>query len=182
MDDIRLKFADQLTLDRIACSHPDIKEELREMYLHANFYLLGNGVRLRFSWVWRWDYEQENLFRQKPKVTDARAWQSIHNYGLAFDIVLLYDNDGNGTFEEASWDTVRDGDKNGISDWYAVSKYFEYMGYENGFIKRGRKWDFPHFQKDFGYKWRALKALIDSGKYKSEIINGKEYKYPILNN
>ena len=97
------------------------------------------------------------MFKQRPKVTNADAWQSIHNYGLAFDIVLLYDNDGNGTFEEASWNTLRDGDNNGVRsvDSTNICK----AGYQNGFISNGKKWDKPHLQKSFGHKWRSLKKV-----------------------
>jgi peptidoglycan L-alanyl-D-glutamate endopeptidase CwlK len=154
---------DAITLQRIETAHPKIREELKDLYIKANN-KLGKGVRLRFAWVFRTPQEQNALFTKKPKVTNAQAWQSIHNYGLAFDIVLLYDNDGNGTFEEASWNTKRDGDKDNIADWLEVTKVFTDAGYTNGFLKNGKKWDLPHFQKDFGYKWRDLKKLIDSGK------------------
>ena len=34
------------------------------------------------------------------KVTNAKAGQSIHNYGLAWDIVLLFDKNGDGQLDE----------------------------------------------------------------------------------
>lgn len=163
---------DQLTLDRIETFHPIDRDNLRKAYIEANN-KLGKNVRLRFAWVYRTSQEQHQLFLKKPKVTNADAWQSIHNYGLAFDIVILYDNDNNGTFEEASWNTKRDGDNDGIADWIEVTLIFEKAGYKNGFIKNGKKWDKPHFQKDFGYKWNDLKKLIDSGK--TIIDNGRIY-------
>lgn len=163
---------DQLTLERIETAHPLIREELKVLYTKANN-SLGKGVRLRFSWVFRTPEQQSVLFKQKPKVTNADAWQSIHNYGLAFDIVLLYDNDGNGTFEEASWNTLRDGDNDGIADWLEVTLIFEKAGYQNGFLSNGKKWDKPHFQKTFGYKPRDLKKLIDNCK--TIIDNGITY-------
>lgn len=154
---------DKLTYQRIEKAHPLIREELKALYTKANN-ALGKGVRLRFSWVFRTPEEQHKLFKQRPKVTNADAWQSIHNYGLAFDIVLLYDNDGNGTFEEASWNTLRDGDNNGVADWLTVTQIFVKAGYQNGFISNGKKWDKPHFQKSFGHKWRSLKKLMDSNQ------------------
>lgn len=168
---------DKITLKRIATAHPEIRKELLEAYLFMNNKLLGRGVRLRFSWVYRTEAQQNGLFNKRPKVTNARAWQSYHNYGLAFDIVLLYDNDGNGTFEEASWNTRRDGDHDGMADWVEITRYLENLGFKNGFIRNGRKWDKPHFQKTFGLKWRGMKKMIDSGDYFTETIDGKEYKY-----
>jgi peptidoglycan L-alanyl-D-glutamate endopeptidase CwlK len=159
---------DSITLERIKTLHPKIRQEVLEMYTYVNTKLLGKGVRLRFAYTYRSPEEQNKLFNQKPKVTNAKAWQSIHQYGLAFDIVLLYDNDNNGTFEEASWNMKRDHDKDGIADWLEVTKYFESKGYKNGFITNGKKWDFPHFQKDFGLSWQKMKAKIDSNDYKIE--------------
>lgn len=169
---------DKLTLKRIETLHPLIREEVRKAYLEANNKMLGRGVRLRLSWTYRTPEQQNKLYYKRPKVTNAKAWQSIHNYGLAFDIVLLYDNDGNGTFEEASWSIRRDGDRDGVADWLEVTRVFEKYGFKNGFIRRGRKWDLPHFQKDFGYKWRDLYKLIERGRVIVETIDGKEYIYP----
>lgn len=45
------------------------------------------------------------------------------------------------------------------------------------FITNGKKWDFPHFQKDFGLSWKQMKDKIDKGDYKTEIISGYKYKY-----
>jgi len=155
---------DKITLDRIKTLHPKVRKEVLDMYTHANEVLLGKGVRLRFSYTLRTNKEQDALYAQGrtvkgTKVTDAKGGQSIHNYGLALDIVLLYDNDGDGKFEEASWNTLRDGDKDDVSDWLEVTRYFESQGWKNGFIKNGKKWDFPHFQKDFGYTWQKLQAM-----------------------
>ena len=93
---------DQLTLDRIETAHTRIRTELRNYYLEINR-RLPKGVRLRFSSVFRTNKEQDMLHAKRPKVTNAKGGQSIHNYGLAFDIVILFDKDGNGTFETASW-------------------------------------------------------------------------------
>jgi peptidoglycan L-alanyl-D-glutamate endopeptidase CwlK len=164
---------DSITLQRITQAHPKIREQLLQDYKDANN-LLGKGCRLRFSYVYRSAKEQHEIFLKRPKVTNADAWQSIHNYGLAFDIVLLYDKDGNGNFEAVSWDMKYDGDKDGMSDWLEITKLFTLRGYTNGFISNGKKWDFPHFQKDFGYNWRKLKNLIDNGDIISD-SNGINY-------
>lgn len=167
---------DKITIDRIKTLHPKIRQEVSDLYTKANN-TLGKGVRLRFSYTFRTPEEQHALFLKRPKVTNADSWQSIHNYGLAFDIVLLYDKNGDGVFEEVSWDMKRDGDGDGIADWLEVTKVFTAAGYTNGFITNGKKWDFPHFQKDFGLSWRNMKAKIEAKQYTTEVINGYTYKY-----
>lgn len=173
---------DQITLERIKTLHPKIRQEVLELYKKANNLELGEGVRLRFSHTFRTNEEQDILYSQgrtKPgkKVTNAKAGQSIHNYGFAFDIVILYDKNKDGIFEEASWDTKRDGDKDGVSDWLEITKIFVAAGYTNGFITNGKKWDLPHFQKDFGLNWKQMQTKIENGEYTTEIINNYKYKY-----
>jgi len=163
---------DKITLDRIELAHPKIKDELRAQYLECNS-MLPKNCRLRFAYVFRSPEEQSVLFKKRPKVTNANAWQSIHNYGLAFDIVLLYDNDGNGTFEEASWSLTKDIDKDKTPEWTEVVNYFKSKGWVWGGDWKSFK-DAPHFEKTFGYTWRTLKPLIDSGK----VITVNGLKYP----
>jgi len=162
---------DQITLALIEKAHPKIRTKMREDYIAANN-LLGKGARLRFAYVVRTNEEQDKLFLKKPKVTNARGGQSIHNYGLAFDIVILYDNDGNGTFEEASWSTIRDFDKDSIADWKEVVNYFKSKGWSWGGDWKSFK-DQPHFELTFGHTWRTLQALILAGKFTTE--NGIKY-------
>lgn len=154
--------------------HPSLRKELLEQYNHINQKILGKGVRLRLAYTYRSPEEQNQLFKQKPKVTNAKAWQSIHQYGMAFDIVLLYDKDGDGKFETASWDMTLDGDKDGIADWMEVVKYLKSQGWEWGGDWRFK--DAPHFQKVKGYTWQQLKAKVD----KNDIIAGETIKYPKL--
>jgi peptidoglycan L-alanyl-D-glutamate endopeptidase CwlK len=165
---------DRVTLNRIEQSHPNIREELREDYLYCNNKLLGKGVRLRFSSVFRTIEEQNELYNKRPKVTNARGGQSIHNYGLAFDIVMLYDNNLDGSFEEASWDMVRDGDGDKLSDWLEVINFFKSKGYEWGGDWISFK-DYPHFQKDFGYSWKELKEKRENGDYLVDSKNNVKY-------
>lgn len=156
---------DKITIERIGKAHPDIRVDLLNDYLEINKQL-PEGVRLRFTSVYRSNSEQDILFNQKPKVTNAKGGQSIHNYGLAFDIVILIDEDKNGTFEKAVWN----------------GKYFDFVveklkgkGYEwGGDWKRFK--DNPHFQvkKSDGSSW-SWRELANK---KTLIVN--EIKYPIL--
>lgn len=157
---------DKLTIERIKLAHPSIRAELLQQYEEINNALPAN-VRLRFAYVLRTPEEQHKLFLQRPKVTNADAWQSIHNYGLAFDIVLLYDKNGDGTFETASWEENK--------YWLQVAAYFKSKGWEwGGDWKKFR--DAPHFQKAHGYTWRQLKEKIDA----DELVTDSGVKYPIL--
>lgn len=167
---------DKISIARINEAHPKIRQTLLDSYTEANN-KLGKGCRLRLAYVYRSPEEQDKLFLQKPKVTNSKAWQSTHQYALAFDVVLLYDKDGDGNFEEVSWDIKKDGDKDGIADWLEVTNVFIKAGFTNGFISKGKKWDLPHFQKDFGLNWRQMKAKIDSGDFKEEVQNNKKIKY-----
>jgi peptidoglycan L-alanyl-D-glutamate endopeptidase CwlK len=154
---------DKITLDRIKLAHPAIRETLLQEYTEINNKLPAN-VRLRFAYVFRTPEEQRKLFIQRPRVTKADQWQSIHNYGLAFDIVLLYDKDNNGTFELASWEQNK--------YWMQVVEYFKLKGWEWGGDWKSFK-DAPHFQKAFGLKWQQMKAKIDNGDF--TVKNGVKY-------
>ena len=79
---------DKLTIERIKTMHPTLRTKLLKDYTDANN-LLGKGVRLRFSYTLRTFAEQDALFLKRPKVKNAKGGQSYHNYGLAFDIVML---------------------------------------------------------------------------------------------
>lgn len=155
---------DLISLQRINSAHPKLRCELRTIYDEANNHL--GKSRLRFSHVLRTFDEQTKLFNQRPKVTNAKAGQSFHNYGLAVDIVLLYDSDGNGTFDSASWDVFKDFDKDGIADWQEVVKVFKKHGWEWGGDWRFK--DMPHFQKTFGRTWQDLKRLHDEKRVDAE--------------
>lgn len=156
---------DAITIQRIQQAHPKIRQQLLQQYEEANN-LLGKGARLRFAYVYRSVAEQNALFNKRPKVTNARGGQSIHNYGLAFDIVLLYDNDGNGTFEEASWSMIRDFDKDSKADWMEIVNYFKSKGWEWGGDWRRFK-DAPHFQlkkhNGSSYTWQELYNAVENG-------------------
>ena len=156
---------DLISIERIKKAHPSIREKLLKDYTDANN-KLGHGARLRLAYVLRTNAEQDILYNKRPKVINAKGGQSIHNYGLAFDIVMLYDNDGNGTFEEASWSMIKDFDKDSIADWKEVTDLFKSRGWEWGGDWKSFK-DNPHFQlkkpNGTSYKWQELKALVDSG-------------------
>lgn len=159
---------DNITIERIKTMHPELRESLLAQYIECNN-LLPKGVRLRFAYTYRSPQEQDKLFKQRPKVTNTAAFQSMHNYGLAFDIVIIKDKDGNGTFETASFD---------LDDhWLKVVKYFKSKGWEWGGDWKKFK-DAPHFQKVFTITdWREWKNRIDIGM----VIKDKNgITYPLI--
>ncbi|MEP0266567.1 M15 family metallopeptidase [Dokdonia sp.] len=166
---------DEKTIKRIALMHPIVRGEVECMYDQMSNALTSPYVKLRFSDTLRTHNRQNELYakgRSTPgrKVTWVKGGYSYHNYGLAFDIVLLIDKDRNGSFETASWDTVFDGDHDGVSDWLEVAKIASQYGWKWGLINsKGKRYDLPHFQKTFGFKASELKKLPTDG-------NG----YPIL--
>ena len=153
---------DLITIERIKKAHPNLRDELEKDYIECNN-KLPKGVRLRFSSVYRSVEEQNILFAKRPKVTNARGGQSIHNSGLAFDIVILKDKDNNGTFESASFDMDE--------HWMNVVKFFKSKGWVWGGDFKSFK-DGPHFEKTFGHTWQTLS--------KKEIMINNGLKYPII--
>lgn len=161
-------FYDQISLDRIETFHPLLRDKLKEWYLEANNKLLPKGYRLRITHVYRSIQEQNDLYAQgRTKkgsiVTNAKGGQSIHNYGLAFDFVILRDLDNNGTFETADF-TVNE-------YWKRVANYFKSKGFTWGGDFKSFK-DAPHLEYSKGLSWSYFKGL------KTQLYNG--LSYPIL--
>ena len=157
---------DKITTDKIQKLHPELIDEVREIYTEI-CNNLNKGVICRFSHTYRSNAEQNELYFKRPKVTNAKGGQSYHNYGLAIDIVLLIDKDNNGIYETASWDNKIDIDKDGQSDWMEVVKIFKSYGWE-----WGGDWKFldtPHFQKTKGKTIKDLQRLTNN-------LGGVKYK------
>lgn len=160
---------DKVTLDRINLLHPKVREEVKDIYLNKIIPKLSGRATCRFAYTLRTFKEQDDLYAQgrtklydsKGKklgiVTKAKGGQSIHNYGLALDILLILDG------KTASWDTIKDFDKDGKSDWMEVINIFKSEGWTWGGDWKSFK-DLPHLEKTFGLKWKDCLALKNSGK------------------
>ena len=146
-------MVDQITLDRIELLRVSLKQEAKDIYRDICKALNGRAI-CRFAHTYRSNKEQDLLYAKRPKVTNARGGESYHNYGLAIDIVLLKDTNGDGTFETASWETNVDFDGDGVADWMEIVKIFKSYGWE-----WGGDWkftDMPHFQKTYGLSIKQL--------------------------
>lgn len=156
---------DPLSLQRIQKLHPKLRAEATKILGDIDKVLTGRAM-CRITFTLRTFAEQDALYQQgrtKPGnvVTNAKAGQSIHNYGLALDFAFVIDG------KEASWDEKKDWDGDKQSDWMEVVAVFKRYGWEWGGDWRSFK-DMPHFQKTFGQTWQSLKALKDAGKVDSE--------------
>jgi peptidoglycan L-alanyl-D-glutamate endopeptidase CwlK len=173
---------DKLTLDRIQLLHPAVREEVNYIYRAQIVPALTGKAICRFAYTLRTFLEQDSLYAQgRTKlfdnqgkrlgvVTKAKGGQSIHNYGLALDIVLIKDTNGDGKVDTASWETNVDFDKDGKSDWMEIVEILKRNGWTWGGDWKSFK-DRPHFEKTFGYSWRTLLP-----KYKSkDFIPGTTY-------
>jgi len=143
-------------MSKIDTLHPLIREEVRQLVDKINTQILTGSVKMIVTQGLRTFAEQDALYGQRPKVTNAKGGQSIHNYGLAFDFCLA---DGGKTI----WDTVIDFDNDNTPDWMEAVKAFKLAGYAWGGDFRSIV-DKPHFEKTFGHTWQQLLAIKQSGK------------------
>ena len=98
-------------------------------------------------------------------VTNAKGGQSYHNYGMAFDLVLIIDG------KQASWDTLKDFDGDKVSDWLECVEIAKSYGWEWGGDWAKFK-DQPHFQKTFG---KSIAELLVAPKFIQDNI-----EYPVI--
>ena len=141
---------DKPTQDKINLLHPSVRTEMETIINECNKVLTGRS-QVRISQGLRTFAEQDALYAKRPKVTNAKGGQSVHNYGFAVDIVLIIDG------KEASWDTHKDWDNDGIADWDECVKIFAKHGWSWGGNWTSFK-DMPHFDK-IGYNnWRILQT------------------------
>lgn len=149
-------------MSKIDTLHPLIREEVRKLVAKVNTSVLSSNVKMVVTQGLRTFEEQDALYNKRPKVTNAKGGQSIHNYGLAFDFCLV---DGGRTI----WDTTKDFDGDKVADWMEVVKVFKDAGYVWGGDFKSIH-DAPHFEKTFGHTWQQLLALKQSGKTENGYI------------
>ncbi len=163
---------DKPTKDKIITLHPIVRDEVTKIINECDIALTGKA-KIRITQALRTFKEQEQLYAlgrtkanpigktaKKPmgnKVTNAKAGQSIHNYGFAVDICLIIDQ------KVASWNTAKDWDNDQIADWYECVKIFAKHGWEWGGNWKTFK-DLPHFDKKGYNSWRKLSKLSQDNK------------------
>lgn len=125
-------------------THPMVREKALETIRRA----YAEGIFVRITEGYRSHARQNELYAQgrtKPGkiVTNARAGQSYHNYGLAVDYVLL-SPDG----KKALWQVN--------SDWRRVAAIAKSLGFEWGGDWQSFK-DYPHLQMTDGLSLAQLR-------------------------
>ncbi len=120
---------DKVSIERVKLLHPKVRAEVIAC-IQAVKAKLAPNCAIRIVQGLRTIAEQDALYAQgrtKPGkiVTNARGGSSYHNYGVAIDFAILIDKDGNGTYDELSWDIRKDNDRDGVADWLEVVKVFE---------------------------------------------------------
>lgn len=151
---------DNISIPRVALLHPSIRDEVRASIDQIEKTAFPPTAMIRVVQGLRTIDEQNALYAQGRTapgsiVTNAKGGTSYHNYGLAFDFAIMYDKNGNGSFEALSWDINYDFDNDGVKDWQEVVQAFKALGYAWGGDWRSFK-DNPHIEKSFGYSWRQL--------------------------
>lgn len=159
---------DVISINRCLNLHPKVAAEVIKIIdeIEANF---PPNAKVRIVQGLRTIDEQNKLYAQgrtEPghRVTNARGGSSYHNYGLAIDFAILYND------KELSWDIDYDFDKDGVKDWQEVVQAFKKHGW-----KWGGDWqritDNPHLEKNFGVDWRELLRRYKAGNF----IAGSKY-------
>lgn len=141
-------LVDKPSIDRINQLHPKVREEVKKIVQEINSNLKGRA-QVRIAQGLRTFAEQDALYKKRPKVTNAKGGQSVHNYGFAVDIVMIIDG------KTASWDTKKDWDGDKVSDWDEAVKVFAKYGWNWGGNWHSFK-DMPHFDKIGFSNWRTL--------------------------
>jgi peptidoglycan L-alanyl-D-glutamate endopeptidase CwlK len=139
---------DKPTQEKISKLHPNVRVEMTKIITECNT-VLNDRSQVRISQGLRTFAEQDALYNKRPKVTNAKGGQSVHNYGFAIDIVLIIDG------ETASWDTHKDWDGDKVADWDECVKIFAKYGWSWGGNWSSFK-DMPHFDKIGFNNWRIL--------------------------
>jgi len=107
---------------------PRLERDIKRFVRYAKYLQVPCRVTEGFRSLER----QNELYKQRPRVTNAKAGESFHNYGVAFDIVPL------------------DGYNISSRRWLVLGTIGELMGY-----KWGGRWtgfvDKPHMELTFHY-------------------------------
>lgn len=162
----QLEASDALSVQRLQKLDPKIKDKALDWYYRAN-QRLGDRVMLRITRTYTTNADQDALYAKGrttsgPVVTNAKGGESWHNYGRAIDFVLLIDLNGDGKYEQVSWDTYKDFDKDGKADWNEVVEVAKSLGFEWGGDWKGFV-DKPHIQMPLGATIKSMQKSYPKG-------------------
>ena len=151
---------DTRSLNNLNTLHPKFRPSAIAAWTEAQAAMPAN-VQIIVVQGLRTFAESDALFAQGrtapgPIVTKAKAGQSYHNYGLAFDFAMVTDGHDDETVGP---------------NWMKVVGIMEAHGMTWGGNFPEGFHDNPHFENQFGHNWRELLTLHDAGTF----IPGTEY-------
>lgn len=138
--------------------HPEIRWRAKEIAART----ADLKIPILIYFTLRTFAEQQVLYDQGRSlpghiVTNAKAGESYHNYGLAFDFAILEPN------QEIAWNTGVDINDNKIPDYREVGELGEDLGLQWGGRFKNLKGDYGHLQLDFGFNIPDLQKLYVIG-------------------
>lgn len=151
---------DNLSLKNLNTLHPKFRPSAIQAWTEAQA-AMPSDVQIIVIQGLRTFAESDALYAQGRTapgsvVTQAKAGQSYHNYGLAFDFEMLTNGKPDYTVGP---------------NWLKVVSIMESHGmYWGGNFPNGFH-DDPHFENRFGHNWRDLLDLYNAKK----IIPGTQY-------
>lgn len=138
----------QILLTRIIKSPMGLLPRVQDAADKLVAYAESIGTPIRITEGFRSNERQNELYRQRPRVTNARGGESTHNYGVAFDVV----------FRKEGYDAT-------AAQWKVIADFAKTLG-----LSWGGDWsafvDKPHFEMMFGKSIKAFQEnAIDWYKY-----------------
>jgi len=128
------------------------ENELHQAFLERVRDLLDRcrrrNLKFRLFEAYRQPDRQADLFSSGRDVTKADAWQSMHNYGFAADIIL-------NVHGVNPWETGTVNGHDYMRDWMTMRDFAREAGLHVLTDSSGRDYDFPHVQMP-GLDWRGL--------------------------
>lgn len=148
------------SIERLHLLHPICRDKAIGAYNEA-VQATPKGVHPYIDQTYRTFAESDKLYAQGrtspgPIVSNAKAGQSLHNFGLALDFHLQINN-------KDIWD-----EKN--PNWMVVVNIFKKQGFTWGGDWKSLK-DYPHLQYTNGHTWQDLLAKHNE----KDFITGTEY-------
>lgn len=160
---------DKVSMDRLNLLHPKVRDSAIRAYTKA-CKITPVGVHPFITETDRSFERSDKLYNQPwdgkdndgdgkvdeadEKVTNAKGGDSMHNYKLALDFVILLDG-------KMNWKVD--------ANWMKVVECFKEEGWEWGGYWKFK--DHPHFQKTLGHSLKQLKA-----KYQAkDFIKGTQF-------
>lgn len=127
---------------RLKKVHPHLADKVQRIIDLAK----ADGIELLITQGLRTFAEQDALFKKRPKVTNARGGQSMHNYGLAVDFAVMVSG-------KISWDEKL---------YRPIGKYADIVGLEWGGNFHTFK-DMPHVQLPNLPSYKTLLPIYQQG-------------------